>query len=172
MGAITVVVRDPRGQRIAASCRRLLGRLVKETPESSASVTLLLTSDSAVRALNRRFRGVDRVTDVLAFPAGGDLEPGQPHLGDIAIAVPRAERQARRARWSLHSEMALLVTHGFLHLLGFDHETDDGTMQRREQDLLCRVSRRPLSRRGLPSGEPAPAPSRRRGGARRIRHAR
>jgi probable rRNA maturation factor len=122
---------------------------------------VLLAPDSAVRRLNRRHLGHDRVTDVLSFPAGDDL-PGAPgHLGDIAIAVPRAARQARRARWSLGEEMALLVTHGFLHLLGHDHESDDGTMRRLEAGLLRREAGVRLERRGLPWGAPA-APAGRR----------
>ena len=109
------------------------------------------------------------MTDVLAFPATGDLEPGQPHLGEIAIALPQAKRQARLARWPLRSEMALLVTHGFLHLLGYDHELDDGTMHRLEEDLLDRVAGVHIDRRALPWGDSSAPQRRRRGGVRRTR---
>jgi probable rRNA maturation factor len=112
-----------------------------------------------MRRLNRRHRGEDRTTDVLSFPAGGTLEPGAAHLGDIAISLSRAARQARRARWPLRSELALLVTHGFLHLLGYDHETDNGTMRRIEARLLRRVAGVSLAGRALPWGAP-PVPRR------------
>jgi len=109
-----------------------------------------------MRALNRRHRGQDRTTDVLSFPAAGTLEPGVAHLGEIAISLGQAGRQARLAGWPLRSELALLLTHGFLHLLGYDHETDDGTMRRLEARLLQRVAGVRLSRRALPWGVDPP----------------
>ena len=90
---------------------------------------------------------------MLSFPAQGDLEPGRPHLGDIAISVSQAARQARRARWRLGDEISLLLTHGFLHLLGYDHETDGGEMRRLEEGLLDRAARVRLARRRVPWGE-------------------
>jgi probable rRNA maturation factor len=171
MGEIDIVVRVGAGRRLAPACRALLRRLASATGRRRAGVTLLLGSDAALRRLNRRFRGKDRATDVLSFPAAGDLEPGRPHLGEIAISVPRAARQARRARWRLHDEMALLVTHGYLHLLGHDHETDGGAMRRLEGDLLRRAAGIALDRRRLPWGEAeprtGPARPRRAGGGRR-----
>lgn len=118
-----------------------------------AGVTLLLASDATLRRLNRDFLGRDRTTDVLAFPAEGDLEPGRPHLGEVAISVARAARQARRAGWPLREEIALLVTHGFLHLLAYDHEKDDGTMRRLESALLRRAAHVSIDRRRLPWGQ-------------------
>ncbi len=112
-------------------------------------MTVLLTTDAEIRRLNRSFRNCDRTTDVLSFPFDGDLEPRKAHLGDIAISMPRAARQARRAGWPLASEIALLITHGYLHLLGYDHETDDGIMRRREVSLLRRIARIDLSDRNL-----------------------
>jgi len=112
-----------------------------------------LASDAEVRRLNRLFRGKDRTTDVLSFPARGELEPGRPHLGDLAVSVPQARRQARRARWTLEEELSLLVTHGFLHLLGYDHEKDEGEMKRLEETLLLRAAGVSLKRRRLPWGE-------------------
>ncbi len=154
MGAIEVLAAVPAGRRVAPACRRLLRRLLRETARPRDGVTLLLAADAAVRRLNRRYRGKDRTTDVLSFPAGGDLEPGRPHLGEIAISMPRAARQARRAGWRLEEEIALLVTHGYLHLLGYDHETDDGTMRRLEENLLRRAGV-VLSRRRRPWGDAA-----------------
>ena len=105
MGTVEVVVTHGSGRRLAPVCRRLLVQLIREMGRSGAGVTLLLASDSGLRRLNREYLGTDRTTDVLAFPAEGDLEPGRPHMGEIAISVPRAARQARRARWRLREEM-------------------------------------------------------------------
>lgn len=153
MGGVEVVVADRAGAPLAPRCRSLLRRLLREMGRGGAGVTLLLASDAALRKLNRDFLGRDRPTDVLAFPSEGDLEPGRQHLGEVAISVARASRQARRAGWLLREEIALLVTHGFLHLLHYDHERDDGTMRRLEGDLLGRAARVAIDRRRLPWGE-------------------
>jgi len=89
--------------------------------KSGAKACLLLTSDEAIRKLNREFRGVDESTDVLTFPAG-DFAGDQ--LGDVAIAIPFAESQAKRRRVSLSQELGYLAIHGALHLVGFDDETE------------------------------------------------
>ncbi len=87
-----------------------------------AALSCLLTDDAAIQEMNRNFRGEDKPTDVLSFPAG-DAMPGMPaaYLGDIAISVPYAHRQAVRAGHSLADEIQLLAVHGVLHVLGFDH---------------------------------------------------
>ena len=83
-----------------------------------------------MRSLNRRFRSKDKSTDVLSFPAGeGGL------LGDIVVSVPYAVRQARRRGDRAGLEMERLLVHGYLHLLGYDHETDDGQMEALEAKL-------------------------------------
>ncbi len=95
-------------------------------PEGSG-LTVVVTSDEAVRDLNRRFRGEDAPTDVLSFPSDPPLVPEAepyPYLGDIVIAYPRASAQAGEAGHSTEAELLLLVVHGTLHLLGFDHDTD------------------------------------------------
>jgi probable rRNA maturation factor len=163
---VEVISRTAGGARHEGSSRRLLLGLRRATRKSASGVTLLITGDREIRTLNRRHLGHDRTTDVLSFPAQGPLEPGAAHLGDIAVSLPRARRQARRAGWPIDSEMALLVTHGYLHLLGHDHETDDGTMHRLEARLLERVARVRLDRRRLPWGTPAASLSRTREAAR------
>lgn len=87
-----------------------------------AELTVRVTTDQALRDLNRQFLGEDHVTDVLSFPAG-DVDPatGVRYLGDLAIAYPRARDQAKAARHPVWAEMQLLVVHGVLHLLGHDH---------------------------------------------------
>ena len=84
-------------------------------------VSVLVCEESEIRELNRRFRKVDEATDVLTFPAGSF--PGAP-LGDIAIALPYAERQARARGVSLSQELGFLAIHGALHLVGYDDETE------------------------------------------------
>ena len=102
---------------------------------SSESVTVLtLTGDEHLREYNRRYRGLDEPTDVLAFAAQEkpsdqrfQAPPGTEHwLGDIVISLPRARRQAREAGHAVNDEVRLLAVHGLLHLLGYDHaEADD-----------------------------------------------
>jgi len=119
-----------------------LGRWLERTAPVRArgDVGLALVADAHMRRMNGVFRGVDRVTDVLSFPAGGD----GPWLGDIAIALGVARRQARARRHALRTELRVLALHGLLHLLGYDHETDDGRMRRVEERLRRRA--------GLPAG--------------------
>jgi len=122
-------------------------------------VGVALVSDREIRSLNRRFRGVDRATDVLSFPAGRPLQgrrpaglnrlrqgygesrrslaeaEGPPYIGEVAIARGVARRQAMEAGHSELTEWRVLALHGLLHLLGYDHEQDDGRMQRVERKL-------------------------------------
>jgi probable rRNA maturation factor len=97
------------------------------------ALAIAIVSDARVRALNRRYRRKDRATDVLSFPADA---PGV--LGDVVIASGVAARQARRAGHSLGTELRVLALHGLLHLLGYDHERDDGQMARLERRLRHR----------------------------------
>ena len=94
----------------------------------SAGVAILLTDDDTLRSLNRQFADEDKVTDVLAFSGGavfpGDATDGVP-LGDIAISMPQARRQAAAAGQSEDREVAMLTAHGVLHLLGYDHAEPD-----------------------------------------------
>ena len=116
-------------------------------------VSVLLTTDSAIRRLNRTFRGKNKPTDVLSFPAlklsqVSEARPGAPaHQvvgGDLAISVETARRQAAEQGHSLAVEVKVLMLHGLLHLAGYDHENDHGKMERRERVLRERL--------GLPSG--------------------
>ena len=111
-----------------------LRRLLEDAARSlgvSGEVALVLTRDPAVRELNARYRGQDKPTDVLSFPGPG----GNAGLGDIVVSVDTAERNARRLGRTLQRELDVLALHGFLHVLGYDHETDDGTMDRLERRL-------------------------------------
>ncbi|MEK6752462.1 MAG: rRNA maturation RNase YbeY [Chloroflexota bacterium] len=92
-------------------------------PDSSqADITIVLTDDRQLHELNREYLGVDAPTDVLSFPASEtDPETGSAYLGDILISIPRAAEQAQAAGHPLEAEVQLLVVHGVLHLLGYDH---------------------------------------------------
>ena len=91
----------------------------------------LVTDDAELQRLNREFRGKDAPTDVLSFPAL-DAEADDAALGDIAISVERAGEQAQRCGHDVNTELRVLLLHGLLHLLGYDHEGDRGKMRRVE----------------------------------------
>ncbi len=106
-----------------------LGKLsAAEAPRKEVAV--LVASDAFVRGMNARFRNKNQSTDVLSFPDGEDGR-----LGDILISAARAERQAKEYGHSIEAEIKTLVLHGFLHLAGYDHETDDGEMRAMERRL-------------------------------------
>jgi len=149
---LSVAIVDARGTAVrvpglAAWLRRV------SAGRASGAATIALIGDSGIRRLNRVYRGVDRVTDVLSFPT---TEPGRRgsvrglaskssrhsaigapsgQLGDIVIATGQARRQARAARHSLGAELRILALHGLLHLLGYDHAADRGRMARLERHL-------------------------------------
>lgn len=98
------------------------------------SVSVLLTGDSEIQRLNHDFRGKNKATDVLSFPAGEPL--GRARVaGDLAISVETATREADRRGHPLALELRILLLHGVLHLAGFDHEKDSGEMARKENLL-------------------------------------
>lgn len=103
---------------------------IQMAPQTGFSVVLL--SDAAMRNYNREFRGEDRATDVLSFPNEEEDGEEEPYLGDILICVDAAARQQRE---TLLAELQALSLHGLLHLLGYDHETDQGEMETLEGRL-------------------------------------
>lgn len=102
------------------------------------AVSVLLTTDAAIRRLNRTFRGKNKATDVLSFPAA-EQSRGEV-AGDLAISVDTALKQARDHGHSLATEIKVLMLHGLLHLAGYDHESDEGRMARREQALRKKLA--------------------------------
>ena len=138
---LRVSVVDDDGRPVRAPA--LAAWLARVAPaRARGAVTIALVSDRRVRTLNRQYRGIDRATDVLSFPAGDGIsvEPGRQSrrtvfLGDIVIARGVAARQARAAGHGESTEWRVLALHGLLHLIGYDHEQDEGEMRRAEARL-------------------------------------
>jgi probable rRNA maturation factor len=100
------------------------------------SPDVLITDNAKIRSLNLRFRGKDKATDVLSFPSPmPDFNRHRPFAGDIALSVDVAAENAARLGHSVREEIKVLILHGILHLAGFDHESDNGTMARKEAKL-------------------------------------
>jgi probable rRNA maturation factor len=116
--------------------------MAQQAVRLKGQVTVLLTTDAAIAKLNRQFRGKNKATDVLSFPAQGVGAEGI--AGDVAISVTTAMGQAAEQGHSLSTEIKVLILHGLLHLAGYDHEAGDGKMARRERLLRGRL--------GLPQG--------------------
>lgn len=132
---------EPRYRRwVAAALLRSAAQVALRQQGASgpAALSVLVTNDAALQALNRDFLAQDRPTDVLAFPSGEiDPETGRLYLGDIALSYPSASRQARGAGHPVRAELQLLVVHGVLHLLGHDHgTTGDQTRMWAEQAAI------------------------------------
>jgi probable rRNA maturation factor len=117
----------------------------RELPGSICAISLHLVDDAEIRALNRLHRQIDAATDVLSFPLqpspAGEfvLPPGAPvHLGDVVVSHPRAVAQAAEYGHAISREVAYLVAHGVLHILGYDHEDaeDQRRMRQREEEVL------------------------------------
>lgn len=114
-----------------------------ENVEAGTSLAILIIDDDEIRKMNHQFLGIDEPTDVLSFPdEANDFVQGLSEerlLGDIAISLPTAIRQAQEAGHPLASELAHLLTHGILHLCGYDHVTgpeDEARMRAREEHYL------------------------------------
>lgn len=138
---VEIVLRQ-RARRVAAApLAAFAARLARAaTPPESTSMTIVLAGDGVLRRLNRTYRGKDRTTDVLSFPSGcATLVDGSRPLGEIVVSVAQAARQAREAGHSLARELRILLIHGYLHLLGYDHEVDDGRMMRLQTRLVRRL---------------------------------
>ena len=125
----------------------LAENILRVTNSSRADLSLLLVGDRSMRRLNRLYRRMDRTTDVLAFPIRKQrVRHLSDLLGDVVISIPQAAKQARQAGHSLEHELTVLVIHGLLHLLGYDHERsarEARRMSRRESLILRRLGRLP-----------------------------
>lgn len=129
------------GGRPTAGLRRLAIRALEATGAAPAEIGVLVCDDATIRSLNRRYRARDAATDVLAFPSRTAQPEGPPYLGDVAISLETAARQARTAGVTLARELQQLLLHGVLHLCGYDHETDAGEMRALEARLRRQLVR-------------------------------
>jgi probable rRNA maturation factor len=122
--------------------------LTQHTVADGTAVTIVFTGNDEVAALNRQYRGVDSPTDILSFPADKppvEIPDEPPYLGDLIIAYPYASAQAQTEGHSLDDSLALLVVHGSLHLLGYDHDTKERRAAMwAEQEKALRVLNVPL----------------------------
>lgn len=131
----------PCGDETAALLERAARAVLEHEGAAPCEVSIHLTDDAGIHALNRTYRHVDKPTDVLSFPLGEDaVVPGEVRLlGDVVISVERARAQAEEYGHAFEREVAFLVVHGVLHLLGFDHETEEDRqeMRAREEAVLA-----------------------------------
>jgi len=145
-----MVLNRQRGVRVSVASLGKFSALACRTLHlAPESLSVCLVTNSAIARWNRSYRGKPGATDVLSFPAQDaqpNRKPGLPsllrrkrdrlsYLGDIAIAPAVARRNARRYGRTFNDEMRILILHGILHLMGYDHETDTGQMERRERRL-------------------------------------
>lgn len=134
------VVEEGRRDAAAKGLGPWLARVAPRAARGTVSIAIL--PDARVKALNRKYRRKNAATDVLSFPEKGSGR--DPFLGDIAISRGIAQKQAKLLGHSLAVELRVLALHGLLHLLGYDHESDNGRMARVEARLRRKA--------GLPSG--------------------
>lgn len=160
-GSCDISLQNPNGyaEVQAAALRPWLAQVIAELAPAAGSFAVRFVGDRAMRRTNRDYRGFDKTTDVLSFAgnlpqrAGLGLPPvpaaaapawpafpgiGGDHLGDLVISLPQARRQAEELGHGIEDELRILLLHGVLHCLGYDHELDDGTMNRVEAELRRR----------------------------------
>ena len=128
-----IITDDQNVEKLPRGTRMLIRRccnavLVNEGFEGPAEISVTITDDETIHAYNKKYRGIDRATDVLSFPLGADgkydinKDTGAQMLGDIVISIEHAIRQAELYGHSFNREIAYLTVHSMLHLLGYDHE--------------------------------------------------
>ncbi|HEX6716413.1 MAG TPA: rRNA maturation RNase YbeY [Pyrinomonadaceae bacterium] len=132
---IEVVNRQRRLKLDAEAWSNFATKALVAIGKSDSSATIAFVSENKIRELNRQFRGINKATDVLSFPADERL-----NLGDIAVSVDTAAMQAKENGLSFDQEIAQLILHGLLHLCGYDHETDNGEMNRLELKLRRKLN--------------------------------
>lgn len=162
-----------------ATLKRRVAKMLAHLQLQESEVSILLTDDREIRILNRDYRGTDAPTDVLSFSLreGEGARFAGALLGDLVLSIPTAKRQAREAKRPLLDEATMLLAHGLLHLLGWDHRTraEDARM-RKATDALCEVAgapplmalggvdaagrSRPIARKKAPGGAGSAPPGR------------
>jgi probable rRNA maturation factor len=151
-----MILNRQRSVRVSTpELKKFLARALRRLRLPAGALTVCLVESRVMARWNLAYRGKKGPTDVLSFPTNGTQGRGtdarapkrgivsesNPYLGDIAIAPAVARRNATRFRRTFSEEMRILILHGILHLMGYDHEADDGQMDRREQRLRreCRL---------------------------------
>jgi probable rRNA maturation factor len=128
---------------VKPALRRAIAAAAAPMRLEESELAIVLTDDAAIRELNHRWRGRDKPTNVLSFPAHGLVPPGSgPRpLGDVVIAYETMAHEAQEQGLPLTHHLTHLAVHGFLHLLGYDHESDTEaeTMEQLERDILARL---------------------------------
>jgi probable rRNA maturation factor len=149
---VVVTTRASKGASVRASqVRSRAERMLTALRMPDAELSILLCDDATIHELNRDYRKKDRPTDVLAFAMregeGGELHPGL--LGDVVISLETARRQAREHDRTIVAEVTFLLAHGLLHLLGYDHRTDEEErIMSARTDALCAAAVDRAARRG------------------------
>jgi probable rRNA maturation factor len=139
LNAVSVEVEDEAWTEALADAEAIVERAalaaLSSRPPGEMEITVLLTDDATIRALNARFRDKDAATNVLSFPAP---EFARPHLGDLALAFGTCAAEAKAQDKALADHLSHLTVHGVLHLLGYDHEADDEAevMEQMERTIL------------------------------------
>ena len=126
---IIVKVDDSFTSQVDSASLQLAAQATLEYQEkfAEADLSIVITDNSQIQAMNLQFRGIDSPTDVLSFPADFlDPDTGQTYLGDVIISYPKCYAQAQSADHSVDQELTLLVIHGVLHLIGYDHNHIEG----------------------------------------------
>jgi probable rRNA maturation factor len=139
--SLQIESRNPEIKRHAQSLL-LFARKARVATGLKGTVSILVESNAAMRAMNRYFRRKDKPTDVLSFPAAAEV--AKLHSGDIAISADIAAANAKSLHHKLQDEVKILILHGMLHLAGFDHDADSGEMAAAEKALRSKL-RLPLS---------------------------
>lgn len=127
-----ITIEHPQATELSKSGLTRFFNRARNAVGIEGSIDVLLTDDATLRSLNKTFRGKNKATDVLSFPAA---ENPYGHAGDLAVSLDTAARQAATFGHTLRDEVRILLLHGLLHLSGMDHETDNGEMAVREAEL-------------------------------------
>lgn len=138
MGKVVILRKKVAG--LSASTLERFVRRARHELRLRETVNVLLTTSGDLRALNRRFRGKDRTTDVLSFPSPEAIRRPGRVAGELAISLDMARENAAHLGHSVAEEVKILVLHGILHLAGFDHERDNGEMARAESRLRQKLN--------------------------------
>ena len=142
--AVDVLVQSPLWEQqpsAVATVETAIAAAAAQISAPAGEVAVLLTDDESIRALNRDWRKIDKATNVLSFPAPRTAGASVPHLGDIAVAYETLARECTDDGKDFTHHLAHLSVHGFLHLMGYDHDTDSGAeaMERLESAILARI---------------------------------